>query len=270
MAVPGECIATGTSADICRWADGQVVKLFRPAIPPSAAEREAGRARAARAAGVPTPAVLAVVTCAGRAGIVFEQVDDRTMLDALLARPERGPELAGVLAAMHAQMHAHDAPPSWPDQHDRWRRRLGAGAGLPRRVVRRLVDLLERLPTGRSLCHGDFHPGNVMLANAAPLVIDWSDAAAGDPIGDVARTCVLMQHAAVPGTGAATHRLDAVRDRIEATYRAAYARWRPIDGTVLATWQAVIAAARLVEPMGRGERGRLVDLIDSRLAGLDA
>jgi len=35
---------------------------------------------------------------------------------------------------------------------------------------RKIADL----PTGLSTCHGDFHPGNVLLGKTGPMLIDWT------------------------------------------------------------------------------------------------
>ncbi len=40
--------------------------------------------------------------------------------------------------------------------------------------------------------HLDLHPGNVMLTPAGPVVIDWSNAAAGPPGADVAMAFLIM------------------------------------------------------------------------------
>src|SRR5262249_24371676 len=59
-----------------------------------------------------------------------------------------------------------------------------------RRVILRV---LETLPDADALCHGDYHPDNVLLSARGPLVIDWENAALGDPLADVARTLLLFR-----------------------------------------------------------------------------
>lgn len=41
------------------------------------------------------------------------------------------------------------------------------------------------------LLHGDFHPANVLLSPQGPVVIDWTNAHAGEPAFDVALTWVI-------------------------------------------------------------------------------
>jgi aminoglycoside phosphotransferase (APT) family kinase protein len=53
--------------------------------------------------------------------------------------------------------------------------------------------VLDALPEGDRLCHGDLHPGNMLGAPTTPVVIDSEDASHGDPRGDMVCTAVLMR-----------------------------------------------------------------------------
>ena len=53
------------------------------------------------------------------------------------------------------------------------------------------------MPEGDRLCHGDFHPINVLGEVSRPVVIDWPDACRGDPAADLCRSYLLLRlHAA--------------------------------------------------------------------------
>ncbi|MFI1467891.1 phosphotransferase family protein [Streptomyces wuyuanensis] len=52
------------------------------------------------------------------------------------------------------------------------------------------------------MLHLDLHPGNVILTQRGPVVIDWCNAGAGDPAADVAMTMVTVGSADVPGLAA--------------------------------------------------------------------
>lgn len=56
----------------------------------------------------------------------------------------------------------------------------------------RLHRRLHEIPfEGATLLHRDLHPGNVILSPAGPVVIDWTNAGAGDPAVDVALVWVI-------------------------------------------------------------------------------
>ena len=68
------------------------------------------------------------------------------------------------------------------------------------RHVRTLADLHAQLHViphdGHSLLHLDLHPDNVLLSPAGPVVIDWTNARAGDPDTDVALTWLIAETSA--------------------------------------------------------------------------
>ena len=101
----------------------------------------------------------------------MERVDGPTMLDALVHQPHRMGYLARTLADLHQRLHVLAAPTGLPE------------AGLP----------------GDRLLHRDLHPLNVLMAASGPVVIDWTNAAAGSPAYDVADTWLLFAVGEVPG-----------------------------------------------------------------------
>ena len=87
-----------------------------------------------------------------------------------------------------------------PTMGDAIRRRPWQAAGH----VRLLVDLHERLHRipfeGATLVHFDLHPENVLMSPSGPVVIDWTNARAGDGSSDVAMTWVILATSAgLPG-----------------------------------------------------------------------
>ena len=52
------------------------------------------------------------------------------------------------------------------------------------RIHRKLLDA--------GVAHGDFHPLNVILSDAGPVVIDWSNGSEGGALADVAFTQVIL------------------------------------------------------------------------------
>jgi aminoglycoside phosphotransferase (APT) family kinase protein len=65
-----------------------------------------------------------------------------------------------------------------------------------------LADLHRRLHEipfeDAMLLHRDLHPGNVILSPGGPVVIDWTNAAAGDPAVDVALVWVISVGTGIP------------------------------------------------------------------------
>lgn len=53
----------------------------------------------------------------------------------------------------------------------------------------KVFELLSRLDNGKTnLCHGDFHPQNILYNEEKHWVIDWGGASRGDPEADACMT----------------------------------------------------------------------------------
>ncbi len=132
-----------------------------------------------------------------------------------------------------------------------------------------IVDRLSRLPVGNRICHGDFHPGNVLVAPTGSIVIDWYDAVCGCHVADVAQTCLLLLHAEPPGMMASGmhDRIERLRATLHGTYLMRYRELSSIDERELADWRLVMAAARLGRTPSPSERTGLMTVIRDHLYG---
>ena len=258
----GPPLASGASADVHAWGREQVVKLYQRGSPHSAAEREAESARVAYDAGISSPVPDGIVTVQDRVGVVFARVEGPTMLQVIGLNPRAVDEQAMQLARLHAAMHGKPGRglPNLSHHLRAVAARLAAPAGPA------LLAHLHELPDAELLCHGDFHPGNVIVAPAGPVIIDWLDAASGHPLADVARTSLLLQHAdAPPGAGRG---LEALRARLHAVYLAHYCHLAGVAPADVDAWILPVAVARLTVARGPLEREALSALVQTRLVAL--
>ncbi len=111
-------------------------------------------------AGFPVPKVFD----ADGSDLVMERLEGRDLLTDLGRRPWLARRHARTLAAMHNRLHQITAPP-----------------GLP-----------QPLGPGDKVLHLDLHPGNIMMTRRGPVVIDWSNQAAGPAGADVAMAYLIM------------------------------------------------------------------------------
>jgi hypothetical protein len=82
-------------------------------------DREFAATRAVHAAELPVPAAYEVVEVDGRRGIVFERIDEVSMLKYTQARPWTIFGAARLLAELHAQIHCCTAPAGLPTLRER-------------------------------------------------------------------------------------------------------------------------------------------------------
>ena len=67
---------------------------------------------------------------------------------------------------------------------------------LPKHIATGVLTLIERLPPGDGLCHGDLHPGNVIMTADGPRLIDWTGAMRAAAGLDLARCHVILSELA--------------------------------------------------------------------------
>jgi uncharacterized protein (TIGR02172 family) len=245
----GELIAEGRTAEVFAWGDHHVLKLYRPWWSPEDVKFEARIGRALYDAGVAAPQVGDIVTVDGKLGLIYERIDGLSMDQVLFAEPQRTAEMASIFARLHAELHRTTLP-DFPAQRRRFIYNIAERTPyrLDEPSRQRVLDILASLPDGDSLCHGDLHPGNVLISPAGPRIIDWENACTGSPAADVARAALLLE--AYPFyIEAGPNRellLASVSDFREA-YLDEYTALTGISRPLIDAWRAPVATARLQE-----------------------
>jgi aminoglycoside phosphotransferase (APT) family kinase protein len=205
--------------------------------------REAAVHAAVEALGLPVPAVWSVQQIGGRWGIVFDRVSGGSFAEQMRGDAADVPQYLQILARLHSRIHAHLA--NHFSSLKVWLATNIARTMLldeTRKQV--LLSGLAEMPDGDRLCHGDYHPMNVLGEASQPIVIDWPNASRGDPAADVCRSyLVLKLHA----------------DEVAGPYLDAYCRVSCMPRQPILDWLPYIAAARLSEDVP-GERDRLLEL----------
>lgn len=162
----GPKLAEGRDSEIFEHGTGRVLRVARDG---RSLVAEAEIMRYVRAHGYPCPEVHD----AGDGYLVMERLDGPTLMEQVGKPPFPLRRAGHLLADLHERLHRIPAPP-----------------GL------RMAPL-----PGDRLVHRDLHPMNVMMTSSGPMVIDWSNASAGDPAFDVADTWVLFACAKPPMAG---------------------------------------------------------------------
>lgn len=255
-----EPIATGRTAEIFPWKEGQVLKLFRDWCPVDWVTSEARLGCAVHASGLNVPAVRKVVEVEGRHGIIYQRVDGPTMLQVFQKRPWRLVSSARLLAELHAGMHQKKVD-GLPELEERLKSKIKSAKALPNDLRQAALDTLSRLPKGEQLCHGDFHPDNVVMTDNGPMIIDWPDAAQGHPLADVARTTLLICIGNPGGISPlARMALNTMRRWYHSIYTRRYFELSSEREQNLQTWLLPISAGRLSEEIP-DERDKLLEYV---------
>lgn len=260
-------IAEGREAEIFAWEDGRVLRLFRDARSRESVEREMAAMRAARRLVPAVPEVFGAVERDGRPGIILERVEGPDLLTLLGKRPWTVWSAARTTAHLQAELHEVVAPDELRPLREALRAGLSESPLVPEDVRQRALTVLASLPDGDRLCHGDFHPGNIIATERGPVVIDWPNAFRADPLADVARTLTLLRLGSPPPSTSPVllALIRGMRRLFLRAYQAEYRRRRPVDARQLARWEYVVGAARLIEDIAEEQEALLRWLAASEL-----
>ncbi len=250
-----------------------ILRLLGPRHDPTRALRERTVQNVVAGLGFPAPRVLSASadpSLLGGAFLVMERLPGRPMLD------ERRIGMGSALVETQCALHRLDAGALLEAMGPASRDLItfeGFLTQLATRVarqplpgLRRAIDwLLDRRPAPGGplvICHGDFHPLNVLMADGAVTgVIDWPNTVVADPAYDVAQTRTILSCTPVelfPVPAALRWVAQAALALLATRYLSGYRRCRPVDPASLAYYEAAscmrglvrVAAARLAAASG--------------------
>lgn len=258
----GKLIGQGRTAEVYAWIDDRVLKLYRAGWDIAWAEREARITQVVAAAGLPVPAVHGVIEVGGRFGILLGRMVGPSMVQQCGVRPWTLGRMLRTFTDLHLAMHAHSmAFSDLPSQRTLLARQIESVSAVPDRVREAALRRLDQLPDGSALCHGDFHPDNVLLTRNGPIIIDWGSARRGHPLADVAQTALLLRVGELPSSERTRWLIASARAFVRRNYIRRYLRRRPARAEEFAAWCLPIAVARLGEGIVE-ERSKLLRLIE--------
>lgn len=258
-------IGTGATADIFAYGDYQVIKVFHEDKSDSA-EKEYQIQKAVNATGLLTPKVSEYVGEEKVCGYVMERIQGQTLLEQMLAPNADIEKIIHKYACLQHQIHINQAVAGIEDGYDKFSWAISQNNELTAMEIQTIQNLLTEQNRESSLCHMDFHPGNVIVTKDGLYVIDWMDAVSGNHYADIARTSFVFLSDEVPSdvsleTAAS---ILSLKKELNCLYQKELSRLEPIDEKLLSKWQIIIAAVRL--PWAKEEEKEMyLDLIRKRI-----
>lgn len=174
---PGPLLGMGLDSEVRAYGP----HVIRVSLRGRDLSHEAEAMRHVRAYGYPAPEVIEQPD---DNSVVMARLSGPTMLDDLAAKPWLFSRHAKGLAGLHRALGEVPAPADWVKVSD-----------------------------GESVVHLDLQPDNVKLTDNGPIVIDWSNAAAGNSAFDAASTYVRLRTAAPDNHAAARAVINTFRTR---------------------------------------------------------
>jgi hypothetical protein len=226
----GTLLGSGKEAEVFEY--GQIVaKLYRPTAPKRSAFREAGIQALAESFGLPVPSVFGVRQIGGRWGVLMDRADGQSLGETMRCEPSLMPAHLKAMALLQLRVHSH-AGTQLASLKAKLATNIRQAKMLGESRQTALLNGLVQLPNGDRLCHGDFHPLNILGPLGQEVLVDWLDATCGDPAADVCRSYVLIKP---------------VAPEVAAAYVDAYVAVGGESRERILRWTPFVAAARLAE-----------------------
>ena len=141
--------------------------------------------------GLNIPKVLEVTMIDGKWAIVSEFIKGKTLAQIMAEDEDNKEKYIELLVDIQMSVHAKTSP-LLNKLKDKMSRKI-AQTEFDATTRYDLHTRLESMPKHNKVCHGDFNPSNVIIAeDGTPYILDWSHATQGNASADVARTYLLF------------------------------------------------------------------------------
>lgn len=192
----GKIIGIGNTATVYEWEKGKVLKLFYEGYPKDAVEREFHNAKAIRNMHFSKPKVYEIISLEHRMGIIYDRVDGESLLNWVMRTGDLQ-KCAVYMAKLHKAI-LQNSIGDVPNYKEFLKCNILNAPTDNSKKREESLQRLDKLMDGNTLCHGDFHPGNILVSDGNVIVIDFMNVCHGDFLYDVARTVFLVEYTPVP------------------------------------------------------------------------
>lgn len=141
--------------------------------------------------GIHIPKVLAVTMIDGKWAIVSEYIKGDTLANLMEKDPDKKDEYLELFVNLQLAVQAETCP-MLNKLKDKMNQKISL-ADLDATTRYDLHTRLEGMPKHNKVCHGDFNPSNIVIAeDGTPYILDWSHVTQGNASADAARTYLLF------------------------------------------------------------------------------
>ena len=174
------------------YRDGDVcVKVFNDDYSKADVLNEALNQARIEETGLNIPKVLEVTMIDGKWAIVSEYIKGKTLAQLMAEDEDKKSEYLELLVDLQLEVQSKTCP-LLNKLKDKMNRKISQSE-LEATTKYDLHTRLEGMPKHNKVCHGDFNPSNIIIAeDGTPYILDWSHATQGNASADAARTYLLF------------------------------------------------------------------------------
>lgn len=264
----GKLIGQGRTAEVFEWEQDKILKLFRAGLPKMVIEKEYEISANIYKQLSLVPKVYKLIEIDNRSGLIYERINGITMMKVIASKPWRVKKEAQRLAELHKSIQ-QKVDFELPNCKTRLKDNISKTELLQDDVKTRLYEYIDELEEDNILCHGDFHPDNVLITKNGEIIIDWMTATQGNPLADIARTSVMFKFGVVPVKMYIEKQIiNFIRNKFYLEYIKHYINLTGVKIEQIEQWELPVAAARLTEWLPQNEKTALLKFINMKMENI--
>ena len=183
-------IAVRNTKTVYRDGD-RCIKVFNEGFSKADVLNEALNQARVEETGLNIPKVLEVTTIDGKWAIVSEYIKGKTLAQLMAEDEDKYDEYLNMFVDLQIKVQSMTCS-GLNKLKDKMNGKI-AQADLDATTRYDLHTRLEGMPKHNKICHGDFNPSNIIVAeDGTPYILDWSHATQGNASADAARTYLLF------------------------------------------------------------------------------
>ena len=259
-------IGSGRTSDVFEYGE-YVLKLYKEFMEEGSAEREYYFSKLAFTDNIKTPEPKSIVYEQNRKGLIFQKINGKPLLKIIISNPLRIKKLLKIFVELQFKIHKIELNDSEYTFKDYLNKSIEKNHFMNNDDKAYIHKYIKKLPEGNHLCHGDFHPENVLIENDEYYVIDWITGMQGNIAADVARTEMIIQNAEIPGNIPYIIKkiMQNFQKKLSQIYIKEYCKISGIKKEEICKWKLPIYIARLDEDNSKDEENRLLRFIEHEM-----
>ena len=149
-------IARGNTAEIFNAGDGKVLKLFKKGYSQSTVENEYGASHMAVSCAKYVPEIYEMIEINGRYGFCMERITGESLLEMVMTGRMDPKSFMSIFIKCHEKWLTITS-----EELISYKEWMINDISVKENSSE-LIAKIEGLPEGKVICHGDFHPGNIL------------------------------------------------------------------------------------------------------------